>query len=674
MHLKLKSYILITILHALLVSCNKNNFEVIDFKPLTNYSVKKNDSTFAINADLSDAIFYGVQIPSIKQLPNGKFVFNFKIKNNNKAQPYFYKLYYQNESYKWQNGDSLDYENFYGSWEEAELEFKITPLVDNELNITDSFSIIGNPRDERLYYGANPNDVKLNDSIINFYTKLILSQNDWVKSIKQKAIDNKIAFDKQVYLEALWSVDHYFQNLSTENNRYKRNPRMGNYKFMLVVCNGKGLEKIPTEITNITKKNNAGNFTNPFTYFLNGDGKNLEGVKVIFPKTQLAVTSKLNTGSGIYIDNIKYNNADLNTSLFSNACGTNDALRRKAHFSQFFNHINKNFELLNIKEIKDVVGENITRQEYEQLVFSYGKSKNFIHTYSNSTDCPCKTVSSDSASNSITVFNPGNNANEFKKEHVGVMSRVGFTYGKWRAKIKFPKIISNDNVWNGLTSAFWLIFQADANWNMRRICHSKVGYIPKGVADSPEAINQSQPSVTYSEIDFEILKENNYWPKDTYRENYVKPSYDSYNNSDITICCTNWDMGCQQPKNYVVGAKKVNVEGKDYEFCRWDFFNKLVTSKQVALHKEVFNDDFYYFEIDWQPQRIIWRIGKDKKNLKEICRMDDAMTSIPNNQMVMVLSQEFHYQEWWPTAPFKQNYVPFPKNNLIGKLLEVEID
>ncbi len=674
MRLNLKSYLLISILCSLIVSCNKNNFDVLEFNPLSNYSSKKNDSTFAITTDLSDAIFYGVQIPSINQLPNGKFVFNFKIKNHNKSQPYFYKLYYQNESYKWQNGDSLDHENFYGSWEEAALEFKITPLVKTELTITDSFSIIGNPRDESLYYGANPNTVKLSDSILDIYTKLILKQNDWVKSIKQKCAENKMPFEKQVYLEALWSIDQHFQNERVENNRFKRNPRMGNYKFMLVVCNGKGMAKIPSEVSNITTKNNGNNFTNPFTYFLNGEGKNLEGVKVIVPKTQLAVTSKLNTGSGIYIDNIKYNSPDLNSSLFSNKCGTDDELRRKAHFSQFFNHINKNFELVNIKEIKDVVGENITRQEYEALVSSYGKSKNFIHTYSNSTDCPCKTVSSDSASNSITVFNPGNQLNQYKKEHVGVMSRIGFTYGKWRAKIKFPKIISNDNVWNGLTSAFWLIFQADANWNNRRICHSKVGYIPKGVEDNVEAVNKAQPTVTYSEIDFEILKENNYWPKDSYRDKYVKPSYDSYNNGDITICCTNWDMGCQQPKNYVIGAKKVNVEGKEYEFCRWDFFNKLVTSKQVAPHKEVFNDDFYYFEIDWQPQRIIWRIGKDKTNLKEICRMDDSMTAIPNNQMVMVLSQEFHYQEWWPTAPFKQNFIPFPKNNLIGKLLEVEID
>jgi hypothetical protein len=99
----------------------------------------------------------------------------------------------------------------------------------------------------------------------------------------------------------------------------------------------------------------------------------------------------------------------------------------------------------------------------------------------------------------------------------------------------------------------------------------------------------------------------------------------------------------------------------------------LVTSKVAAPHAEVFNDEYYYFEIDWQPQRIIWRIGKDKNNMREICRMDGKMTAIPNNQMLMVMSQEFHYQEWWPTAPFMQNFTPFPKNNLIGKLLEVEI-
>jgi hypothetical protein len=74
------------------------------------------------------------------------------------------------------------------------------------------------------------------------------------------------------------------------------------------------------------------------------------------------------------------------------------------------------------------------------------------------------------------------------------------------------------------------------------------------------------------------------------------------------------------------------------------------------------------------PTRIIWRIGKDKNNMKEICRMNDQMTSIPNNQMIMLMTQEFHYQEWWPTAPFLQNYIPFPKNDLEGKLLEIEIE
>ena len=133
-------------------------------------------------------------------------------------------------------------------------------------------------------------------------------------------------------------------------------------------------------------------------------------------------------------------------------------------------------------------------------------------------------------------------------------------------------------------------------------------------------------------------------------------------------------MACNQPSKYIIGAKTVEVDGKKYEFARWDFFSKLLTSKVAVSHEEVFNDNFYYFEIDWQPKQIVWRIGKDKKNLREICRMNDEITTIPNNQMVMVMSQEFHYQEWWPTAPFMQNFIPFPKNDLIGTLLEVEIE
>ncbi|MGZ4085831.1 MAG: hypothetical protein ACXVPD_00115 [Bacteroidia bacterium] len=655
-------------------SCrNNDSFDVEDFNPFANYSQKKNDTLYSIKADLSNAILYGIEIPTVKQLPNGKFAFSFTLDNNTgKAQHFFYKLYYQADTYKWPEGDSLDYENFYGSWEEADLEFKRV-MVDGETMVTDSFKIIGNPRDETMYYGADPETGRISDTILKRYIRKVLIEEDWYNSVVEKAKLNKVSLNDQLYFEALWGINYKFQNDSSYNNRWKRNPRMGNYKFMLVVCNTEGLRSIPKEIRRISLKDSIGFYENPFTYFLKGKGASLKNVRVCVAKAQLAVSSSMDPGSGIYADPFKINYS-WKKDHYDNSCGSSDWMYRKAQFSQYFHHINRNWEFVNVKEVRDVVQEHLTRADYQQLVSDYSKSNNFVHTYAAATDCPCKTVHSDSTKHVLKIFNPGNAPGEYKKEHVGVTSRIGYTYGKWRAKIKFPKLISKDNVWNGITAAYWLIFQADEKWNMRRACNGKIGYIPKHVPDNAESVNQAKPKVTYSEIDFEILKESRFWTQSAYGDKADYPKEDAYNNNDITICCTNWDMGCQQPKNFIVGAKQADVEGHTHEFCRWDYFNKLVTAKKSAPHEEVFNDDYYYFEIDWQPERIIWRIGKDKASLKEICRMDGTMTSIPNNQMVMVMSQEFHYQEWWPTAPFKTNFIPFPKNNIVGELLEVEIE
>lgn len=658
----------------LLAGCNRSgSFTVLHFDPLSNYTRKINDTLYTIKADLSDAVLNGIEIPSVKQLSGGKFVFNFKLKNNGKSQRFFYKLYYQNESYKWPDGDSLDYENFYGSWEEADIEFKATEPFEGEITITDSFKIVGNPRDEAIYYGSDPDNTKITENNFTHFSNSIKAQSEWIRSIEEKARFNHVSVDDQTYFETIWAIDNSFQNDSSCNNRWKRNPRMGNYKFMLVVCNGKGLSGIPDEVRAIRKTDASGNFKNPFAFFRSDKNEFADNITVIVSEKQLSVSSELATGAGIFIDRFKINKTGLSNSYYNANCGETESLRHRANFAQYFHHINKNWEFVNVKEIRDVVNENLSREQYKNLISDYGKTHDFVHAFSSTTDCPCKTVISDSTSNSISIINPGNAPGEYKKELVGIISRIGYTYGKWCAKIKFPKLISEDNVWNGITSAFWLIFQADAKWNMRRSCEGPVGYIPKHVPDNPESVKESKRQITYTEIDFEILKESKYWAASAYGSKPGYPKEDASNNNDITVCCTNWDMACQQPKRFVVGSNIIEVEGKKYEFARWDYFSKLLTSKIPVAHKEMFNNDYYYFEIDWQPKRIIWRIGKDKNNLREICRMDETMTSIPNNQMVMVMSQEFHYQEWWPTAPFMQNFIPFPKNDLVGKLLEVEI-
>lgn len=659
---------------VILSSCSNKDFNVTSFEPFVNYTNKSNDTIYPIKVDLNSAVLYGIEIPGNQQINGGKFVFSFKLKNlSGKKDPFYYKLFYQNNAYKWDDSDSLSFENFYGSWEDTEIEFKEIPAFNGEITVTDSFKIVGNPRNEKIYYGIHPEDVKITPELLALYTKKIYEEPDWKNSVLKKSFENKISEQEQVYFECLWAINNRFQNDTTYNNRWKRNPRVGNYSFMLVVCNGNDLGKIPKGVKDISKTEANGNYINPYNYFLHGEGKKLKETQVSVSRKQLAVSVTLNPGSGIYIDPFKINSG-LSKEYYNSTCGESNWLYHNAQFAQYFHHINRNYEFVNIKEAMDVVDENLSKEKYNSFISDYTKNHDFVHTFASIPNCPCKTVSSDSSGKAIKIANPGNKYGEFRKEHVGITSRVGFTYGKWRAKIKFPKIISKENVWNGLTTAFWLIFQSEAKWNIRRPCDGTNGYIPKNAPDNAESVNEAKRQINYSEIDFELLKESKYWTKAAYGGKEDYPKEDASKNSDITICCTNWDMACNQPSKYIIGAKTVEVDGKKYEFARWDFFSKLLTSKVAVSHEEVFNDNFYYFEIDWQPKQIVWRIGKDKKNLREICRMNDEITTIPNNQMVMVMSQEFHYQEWWPTAPFMQNFIPFPKNDLIGTLLEVEIE
>jgi hypothetical protein len=88
----------------------------------------------------------------------------------------------------------------------------------------------------------------------------------------------------------------------------------------------------------------------------------------------------------------------------------------------------------------------------------------------------------------------------------------------------------------------------------------------------------------------------------------------------------------------------------------------------------LFGGEYYYFQIDWQPERIIWRIGPSTDKLRVAGYVDSRVTSIPNNQMLMIISQEFHNTRWWVGSTYSQDNIPFPKNDIIGEILEVTIE
>ena len=663
---------------AFFISCKFSvDFDVKGFNPISNFSTDHDTTDFSI--DLSEAVLDGVSIPTKAQCESGYFKLYFEIINkSDKPKVYYYKIFYQNESYKFNeyiaNKENIEYNklssnNFYGSWENSIDGFHVTRVIPNDSKyhvVTDSFKIIGNPRDEEKYFGSRPSNSRISTTIINNTILGIRNDSDWFNKIKEKAKTNNITIDEQLQKDALWVINDKLQK-GNINNRWKRNPRVGDYSFLLALSSEDNLEKISGTIKNINKVED-GNFINPY-YELLFNKKLLENnpLTVIKAKYVLRTKAKFNLGSGIYINETKLNVNKIDSSFYSKNCSSSDTLFKYAQFEQYFHTINKNFKLINIPVCYDVVGDNYTQHDYNNNKVKYS-SENIIPDYFKISDYPGRTVSSNSEKRVLTIKNPGNKSNPLRKENVGLNTRVGFTYGKYFAKIKFPAILNKDNVWNGLTCAYWLKFQEDKPWNNR--LESDFGYLSKE-GDGPNS--PKLKTTFYSEIDFEILKTSNFWPKTSYAANTQIPLDTPNLNQDIIVTCTNWDLACREPKNFNKGAKDFFNGNKHYSIHRWDDWYKALTIKSAINHNSIFNKTYFY-EIDWQPDKIIWRIGLDKNNMIDVGYMDNTVTSIPDNQMVVVFTQEFHDSKWWPLSPFLQEMIPYPKNDIIGEILELQIE
>ena len=659
-----------------MISCkSKIDFEVKEFNPFVNFA--GNADTINFSMDLTDAVFDGITLPSKKQYASGYFRISFKIINlSNKPKSFCYKIFYQNESYKFSESlnnkyNKLASNNFYGSWVNANDGFHITPVIpcDNQYHIiTDSFKIIGNPRDEEKYFGSETKNKKLSDKIISQTINVIQRDKVWFEKIEEKAVINKISVKKQLLKDALWLISKN-SSKGNLNNRWKRNPYVGDYHFLLALTTAENISNIP-EIEDISKSV-RGVYTNPFYYFkYNKDLLVKNQIKVIDSKKVLRTNAKFNLGSGIYISETGLGNSDLDTSYYTTNCNSSDKIFRNAQFQQYFHSINNNYKYNNIPVIYDVVGDNYSRDNYYTNTSKYSSGE-IIKDCPRITDSPGKTVQSDIENKIMIIKNPGNSPKSFKKENVGVNTRIGFTYGKFIAKIKFPPIINNENVWNGLTCAYWLKFQEDDEWNNRMDCDLvNLGYLSNS-CNGPDCSRLK--STYYSEIDFEILKTSQFWPKTSYSSNANIPKDNPSENHNIIVACTNWDLACRMPKNFGVGAKDFMVDGKLFTAHRWDDWYKALTIKSEINHDSIFNRPYYY-EIDWQPEKIIWRIGLNRDNMIVVGYMDNTITSVPNNQMVVVFTQEFHNSEWWPLSPYLQEMIPYPKNEIQGEILELYVE
>ncbi|MDY0313997.1 MAG: hypothetical protein GX793_06495 [Bacteroidales bacterium] len=633
----LKTYILFIII-LVLVSCFSKkektyDFSISEIKFLTNYQSNQ------LELDYENAFLNGFTIPTTKQTENGYFNFSFKFTNNsNKEKEYFYKIYYQNESYKLSEYDSKNKtqqaqyveENFYGSWENTDIGFKSLGKIpaSGSIYLKDSIRIVGNPRNEEKYF----------------------------------------------HLE--------------ENDRWKRNPRTGDYSFLLVLVDEENMKQIPDYIKNISLKDNQ-IFISPYYYFLYGKGKDLKNCFVKLEDNAFKAIAKPNLGAGIYSNiNLFNNNIEDLDKYHSCNCNSDDNMYRNAHFEQFLHYIDESSKLYNVPIIQDVLNESFTNEEYNWLNAFY-KIEDRITVLPQIAKYPCETVKSDSINNKIIIRNPASEFGNWQKQNVGVITRNGFTYGKYTAKVKLTKLLNEDNVWNGITNAIWLINQPgrgnETGWNLRRSCNKK-GYMKTYWGGRND---ERVEKVDYSEIDFEILKTTPYCPSK--KLNPTKPEVkalpdkiSSWNKKlskdiqkdegKIAVCCTNWDMACWEPKNFSTACHKIKHNNKTFYLHRWDDSYRAVTSKYMVSDEELFGSDYYYFQIDWQPEKIIWRIGPEKDKLYEVGYVDNTVTMIPNNQMVLIITQEFHNTNWWPGSAYEQDNIPFPAKDYIGEIYEIIIE
>ena len=144
-------------------------------------------------------------------------------------------------------------------------------------------------------------------------------------------------------------------------------------------------------------------------------------------------------------------------------------------------------------------------------------------------------------------------------------------------------------------------------------------------------------------------------------------------NGDVMYCCTNWDLACREPKKFKSGITQIPFQNTEFEAMRWYDNYKALTTK-TPMPNSVFDEDYYYYEIEWKPKEIIWRLGPDPEHMRVVGYMSDQYTAIPNNQMLCIITQEYHYSEWWPPIVYMQGLIPFNATDIEGRVYEIVIE
>ncbi len=623
-------------------------FSVKNFDPVVNTST---DSRFVL--DLTEALDSGIIIPTVRQIEGGKFRFSFDIKNNTRHnKEFYYKIYYQNASYKEKESrigplsgeveyNPLAAENFYGSWQEVTTAFKSTGLINADEKyhtVEDAFRIVGNPRNEKKCYVEHlipPTEAEIQNTI-----EAIKESESWFKAEQKKAKEEGVDLEEQLKASAYFVLTQTNQKKAeVQHHRWKRNPRVGDYEFMLVVVEERTLMEFPGFVKRIDQTNN-GTFFNPFYYFIEGEGK--------YKPNCMALKSDKKLSTYIEVSEI---------SSYCESCGymVNDALGLEE------DSLKKNALFTSVKDFSPKVFQNIdTTLSWKDLSVTTLESLKQNYTsrqeisVSHDAELPANTFWHPDGS--IELYNSSDSVH--LKKDAGLIFRLGMTYGAYTMKLKMTELINEKGVWNGLTSAFWLLTQSGESWNYRRDLKDR-GYIPLHKQDENNKERVAQDA--FSQISMEVSGKYPYWPKSSYTNNAdLEYSEQKVDLNKLTVDCANWDLAATAPGKFQYGAfMHPSGKGKKaYELHRWDSFAPSINFKKLVKKEKLQQAAFIYLKVIWSPENIKWQWSEDGKQFSTLCEMNSDITSIPNNQMLLVYSQEFKEEERWAPGHLAQEDYP----------------
>ena len=238
-----------SLLSSLLFACNLGpDVRFVSLSPI-------DQSPALIELEAAGTILGGIRIPA----GNETFHLQGELENTSgHGETYALLAYYRNESYKhpeilhlpdgqFQYNHSAS-NNFYGK-----IPLGSDSLVNLEAGERHSFSIEwfvqGNPRNEERFFGAPQYNAIITEEEIESIIAQMESNPDWYAGELEKATQNGHSVEKQMRIDAVWTLDKV-RKKGHNNNRWQRNPRMGNYSVLVAAVPVKSLDTIPAYIIN----------------------------------------------------------------------------------------------------------------------------------------------------------------------------------------------------------------------------------------------------------------------------------------------------------------------------------------------------------------------------------------------------------------------------------------